>query len=342
MKRLSISRTIVLALALILYASVQIPAKGIDEAKTKLREFVPTLSTLEDKFPEDPQVSLGLAAIYSRHSPSFEYSKRSALLYRKTVALEPSNKAARVGMVKRIVSDFKSELGSLLSVLKMNQQYANAKNLQEVEILPSWSGVNGLYEWLHEEGQEKVVISDFNEARLRICEKFDHKLSPVIAELEKAEKFEPDNAVYNYLRAQLYFDLDKDEKGLDELEKGSRKLYFNTYIVEISTARKRVLQEAGFPENYVRTIDENIPLPWGIPGENKVFKIAKQEQQSGNLKKAKGIYDAIIRISNQYMEEPIPGKEGQAPRKQADRKLEHRFEKIARQKINEIQKEQNK
>ena len=42
------------------------------------------------------------------------------------------------------------------------------------------------------------------------------------------------------------------------------------------------------------------------------------------------------------MEEPIPGKEGQAPRKQSDRKLEHRIEKIARQKINEIYKEQNK
>ena len=349
MKRLSIASILGFSLVLTSYATSRTPdkavleAKALREAEEKLREFVPTLSALEKRFSEDPEVLLGLATIYSHYSPDFEYSKRCALLYRKAVALEPSNKAARIGLVQRVVGDFMSQRGQLLLALEFKQQYAMRENLKEVEIDIPWDDelYKLLCDLLREQGQEKIVIRDFNEARVRLCENFDRtKLPPVMAELEKAEKFEPGNAVYNYLRAQLYFDLDEDERGLEELQKGSRKPYFNTYVIETAAARNRVIREVGFPENYRRTIEENLPLPWGIPAEPKVFMIAKQEQERGNPKKAIEIYEAMIRIENQYNEEPIPGKAGQPPGRQRDRNLSYPFGRMARQQLAKIRPEQ--
>ena len=334
------------------------PQVWYSDAQDKLREVVPSLSVLEDQFPEDPEILLGLATIYARYCPTRELSRRAVQLYRKVIELDPMNKPARIGVVQEVFESFSYKRFWMVESLYSQEYYAKKKNLQEVEILdvPWEDEINDLLcEFLREEGQEKIIVRDFNEALVRVCEKYDRKYLPVIlAELDNAERFEPGNALYNYRRAQLYFDIGNAEKGLEELEKGSRKPYFNRYLVQTAAARKRILQKADFPDKYRHTIEKEVSRAWGLPGESfldpahnmnpwrvpdkpSAFKISKQEQKSGNLKKAIDIYETAIRIAKQYDEEPIPGEAGQGPRKQSDRKKrEYLFEKIARQQLNEI------
>ncbi len=326
-----ITGTIIAVSGLMSYAfSFPPEVKARFEAEDKLRQFVPELSKIEERFSDDSQEMLGLATIYERYSPSFDYWNRSTQLYQKAAALDPNNKAIRAALVRKVLVDFISQRKRVLMQLGPIQEYAKRENLKEVEI-PSWGG---LYEWLHEEGQDKVVIRDFNETRAYLCKKLDRDLPVVIDELSKSEQFEPENALYNYLRAQLNFELGKDSEGLAEFEKGSRKPYLKHYWVEIAAAKKKVLQESGFPEPS-RKIIVNIPPPiGGMPATpDKIFGMAKQQQESNNPRKATEIYEAIIRTTKQIKEEPVPNK---ANGKRGGNWFSERVETQAREQLTKI------
>jgi hypothetical protein len=303
--------------------------KEMSEAEDQLRKFVPSLSAVEKRFPDDIQVLLGLARIYKSYAPSFDYWDRSKQLYRKAVELDPKNKAARAALATKVVVDFLAQR-RILTDLEMQRQYAKQNNLQEVEI-PSWSS---LHEWLREEGQQRVVIRDFNEARSRICEKLDRGLPAVISDLEQAEKIEPENALYNYLRASLNFELGKNADGLKEVERGSEKPYLNNYYIEIAAARRRVLQEGGFPEHYREIIENMQTYLGGLPSYDKLIEVAKQQGASHDLKKAAQICQALIRLAEQVRQEPVPGKPGG---KRGDNELSKRIEREAKQQLAKIQ-----
>jgi hypothetical protein len=323
-----IAGTVIVILGMISQGQDRPTIKEMSEAEDQLRKFVPSLSAVEERFPDDIQVLLGLARIYKSYAPNFDYWDRSKQLYRKAVELDPKNKAARAVRSTEVVSEFLGQRGILMA-LEMKRQYAKENNFQEVEI-PSWSI---LYKWLREEGQQRVVIRDFNEARARICEKLDQGLPAVISDLEQAEKIEPENALYNYLRASLNFELGKDADGLKEVERGSEKPYLNNYYTEVAAARRRILQEADFPEHYREIIENMQTYLGGLPSYDKVMEVAKQQETSQDLKKATEIYEAIIRMANQVREELIPGKPGG---KRGDNEFSRRIEREAKQQLAKI------
>jgi hypothetical protein len=303
--------------------------KEMSEAEDQLRKFVPSLSAVEERFPEDLQVILGLARIYKSYAPSFDYWDRSKQLYRKAVELDPKNKFARAVLAKEIVSKFLGQRGILID-LEMQREYAKDNNLQEVEI-PSWSN---LYKWLREEGQQRVVIRDFNEARARICEKLNRGLPAVISDLERAEKSEPENALYNYLRASLNFELGKEAEGLTEVERGANKPYLNNYWIESAASRRRVLREADFPEHYREIIENMQTYLGGLPSYDKLMEVAKQQETSQDLKKASRICEVLIRLAEQVRQEPVPGEPGG---KRGDNEFSKRIEREAKQQLAKIQ-----
>lgn len=332
-----IATTVLVVLALKSY-SFPPAVKAMMEAEDKLREFVPTLATFEDKFSNDPQLLLGLATIYERYGLRSGHQDRSERLYRKILDMEPDNKAARLSLVTSVVGGWGSQRARVLMRFDAKQEYATRENLQEVEIPPwGWGDPDNLYDWLHEEGQEKVVIRDFNEARARLCEKLDRDLPAAISELEKAEKLEPDNATYNYRRAQLNFELGKDAEGLIDMERGTEKPYLSNYWVPITDALKRVFQEAGFPERYWESILYKYRQVGGGPSIRKVFELAKQQEASQNFEKATEIYEAVIRLANQIREEHFPGEAGQAAGKRGDNEYSKHIERQSKQQLAKIQ-----
>ena len=329
MRRFLIAGTAIVILGMISQGQDRPTIKEMSEAEDQLRKFVPSLSAVEDRFPDDLQVLLGLARIYKSYAPSFDYWDRSKQLYRKAVELNPKNKAACAVRSTEVVSEFLGQRGILMA-LEMKRQYAKENNFQEVEI-PSWSS---LYKWLREEGQQRVVIRDFNEARARICEKLDQGLPAVISDLEKAEKIDPENGLYNYVRAAVNFELGKEAEGLTEVERGANKPYLNNYWIEIAAARKRVLQEGGFPEHYREIIENMQTYLGGLPSYDKLIEIAKQQETSQDLKKASRICEVLIRLAEQVRQEPVPGKPGG---KRGDNEFSKRIDREAKRQLARIQ-----
>ena len=330
MRRFLIAGTAIMILGLISEGADRPTIKEMSEAEDQLRKFVPSLSAVEERFPNDIQVLLGLARIYKSYAPSFDYWDRSKQLYRKAVELDPKNKAAHAAMAMKFVVDFLGQRQGVLLSLELQREYAKENNLQEVEI-PTW---DALYKWLREEGHQRVVIRDFNEARARICEKLDQGLPEVISDLEKAEKIDPENALYNYLRASLNFELGKDADGLKEVEQGSEKPYLNNYYIEIASARRRVLQEGGFPEHYREIIENMQTYLGGLPSYDKLIEIAKQQGTNQDPKKASRICEVLIRLAEQVRQEPVPGKPGG---KRGENEFSRRIEKEAKQQLAKIQ-----
>jgi|GEM_PF-3764530 len=321
MRQFLIAGTAIMILGLISEGPERPTIKEMREAEDQLRKFVPSLSAVEERFPDDIQVLLGLARIYKSYAPSFDYWDRSKQLYRKAVELDPKNKAARAAMATKVVVDFLGQRGILID-LEMQRKYAKENNLQEVEI-PSWSN---LYDWLREEGQQRVVIRDFNEARARISEKLYQGLPAVISDLEQAEKIDPENALYNYLRASINFELGKEAEGLMEVDRGANKPYLNNYYIEIAAARRRVLQEGGFPEPYREIIENMQTYLGGVPSYDKLIEIAKQQERSQDLKTASRVCQVLIRLADQVRQEPVPGEHGG---KRGENEFSRRIEKEA-------------
>ena len=48
----------------------------ISIAENKLRQFLPRLRFLEDKYPNDPEIQLGLGVIYSQYATSPVFSAK--------------------------------------------------------------------------------------------------------------------------------------------------------------------------------------------------------------------------------------------------------------------------
>jgi len=330
MRQFLIAGTVIVILGLIAQGSDRPTIKEMEEAVDRLREFMPKLSELEDHFSSYPPALIGLAYIYQRYGPSPMYWDRSEYLYRKASKLDPKNKVAHAAFAKWVVLNFLSQRGRVMIDLDMLRQYDKSKNFQEVEI-PSWSR---LYEWLHEEGQERVVIRDFNEARARIFGKIDRDLPNVVSTLETAEKIESGNALYNYLRAQLHFERCKDDEGVIEVERGADKPYLSNHWIEIAAVCRGVLLDAGFPEHYLEIIENSHSSPGGLPSYDKLIEIAKQQEARQDFKKAAQIYEALIRMAEQVRQEPVPG--GPAG-KRGKNELSDRIEREAKLQLSKIQ-----
>lgn len=330
-------KTLFSAIALILISVLKsqtlagMSAKPIFEAEDLLRGFTPNMSALEEKFPNDPQILLGLADLY-HYAPSPEYWGKRVLMYRKVLEIDPNNKAAHSSLAMQVLVDFISQRGRVLYLLEMQQKYADDEGIQEVNI-PSW---DPLYEWLRED-HKTVVIRDFNETRARLCSKLDRNLPEVFSELDKGEKFESENALYNYLRAHINFELGRDTEGLAEAERGANKPYLNNYSVQIAEARNIVLQKAGFPDSYRQIIVDRTEMPGrGLPRIDKIFNLAKQQETKGNLKKAAQIYEIVIRMADQVRQEPVPG---QATGKRGDNEISRHIEEQAKRELSRIRSE---
>jgi tetratricopeptide (TPR) repeat protein len=305
------------------------------EAESKLRELVPQLSVVEEKYSNNPQMLLGLAMIYARYGSTMELYEHSIQLYQKAIALNPNDKFANIGLINRKIEDFSRQSDEAIESLKGLKEYAKKNNIKDLEV-PTWAG--SLYDMLKEKDQEKVIIKDFNDTKATLEKKFDSDLQIFLTEIDKAGISEPENAIYSYIRAQLYLYLGKDNEAIEELEKGSRKTSLNNYHKEIFNAQMRVLQEVNFPESYRKVIGDNLATSYsGLPNDIKVFEIAKKSEDSGNIQKAKQIYETIIRIANQIREEPVPIENGKSTVKRGENDYSLRIEKQAKNNLDKIQ-----
>ncbi len=272
---------------------------GDRELGNKIRNLVPTLGELEKKSAQDAEALMGLAATYRSFPPAEEYFDRSLTLYRQAALLAPQDKAIHAGLSEDMVTHFCSRRENLLADLEAKRAYAVRNNLREVEMLP-WGK---LYHELKEEGQEKVMIRDFNETRLKLLAKVDRDLPNVRAVLEQGRELDPQNAYYDYLEAFLELELGNDTQGLAKAKRGSEKPQLNYYHNEVKHAVDRALKETTLGESDRNTLVGAFPRV-GTPPHDRLSDRAWQFEAGGKPDKAREIYETQLRMVRQIREEP--------------------------------------
>jgi tetratricopeptide (TPR) repeat protein len=275
-------------------------------AEEKIRQFLPRLRFLEDKYPNDIEIQLGLGVIYSKYATSPDFSAKAEEQYKKVLKIDPNNRPARCIIARRLCGQSIAERKSGLKTLETLIQMARKENKKEIRIHKDGRPLR----WSEREGPNVTVITDFDNALEQFRRKFDEKLEKqlpvVLAEINKGKRIDPQNALYNYQSALLYFELGENEEAVKQIEEGAIKKY-NYYGIEIYKARARVLREADFPQPHRRFIENyGIVHAWGNWLVQKIDNLAKDYKAQGSLKDAEKMYNLMIRVAEQVREEPVP------------------------------------
>jgi hypothetical protein len=271
------------------------------EAEEHARALVPRLWHFHCRgdFADDPQMLLGSAILMDQFAPHPKYSLRSADLYRAVLEIEPGNRVAMAALARHTVTRFVGDLGRPLMSLEMKRQYAELNNLKEV-VIPSHSD---LYEWFGEEGKDVVTISDFDAARARIVREQLPKVPAVRAVLGEGMRMDPNNALYDYLGAQLDFELGHDEQALVRIRKGAEKAKLDNYVGQLAAARRMLLERRGTAQKHIDTIDSSKSLGGLYVDTDKILRVAEERATAGDTEAAAGMYELLIRVTDQAAEE---------------------------------------
>lgn len=273
-------------------------------ADRKLSEFLPRLQALGEKHLDDEEIQLGLAFLYSSPDVSAGYSREDQ--FEKVFMVNAENRAAWALKTKLLSRQYTAKRRFLIDQLHaMNKN--SKRNARELKI-PRYSR---LYPLLKELGtNDTIVISDFDAALKLLQEKLDSEMPPVLLMLNNGEQNDPENALYNYLKAHIYFELGEENKAIQEIKKAVVKKHINNYVIEEHNAKARILREVGFPEHQLPFIVKRVALftdffraaVW----EKGLVALAENYEAQGAVEDAGKIYKLTLQIAKQIREEPLP------------------------------------
>ena len=141
-------------------------------AEEKTRQFLPRLRFLEDKYPNDVEIQLGLGIIYSKYATSPEFATKAEKQYNKVLKIDPNNRAARSIIARNLCGQSIAERSSGLIALETLIHVAKKENKQEIRIHKDGRPLK----WSEREGPNVMVVTDFNNALEQFRRKLDEKL----------------------------------------------------------------------------------------------------------------------------------------------------------------------
>jgi len=277
-----------------------------DEAEKKVRELLPSLESLEDKYTNDIEIQLGLGVLYSRYATSERFSEKAGEQWQKVLKIDPNNHSAQTAFVKGVGRGATARRAYFLGRLEMRIENAKKSNVKQLTLSRS----SPLFPLLRGEAGESFVTITFEAARKELRVLLDNELRSAITMAAQAQKREPNNAFYDYIKAHLYFELGQREIALKETRNGARKKYLNTYFTEMRGATRKVLAAIDFPEE-MRPYILDMYEPFGdfIRGEiwqKQLVPLAKGYQEQGKAQHVQDISTLVLGISKQIRAEPMP------------------------------------
>jgi tetratricopeptide (TPR) repeat protein len=303
MKR--ILHILLIFVAFLVQPSVDVRADLVVETneERKVREFLPKLTALGQKYSTDSEIQLGLAYIYTKFGGSTTVSAKER--FDKVLAIDPDNKPA-LAALSRIRSrgytatrnNFRVQLEVMIAVME--------KRGKTDLSIPTYSS---LYAFFDGDGENPVAIPDFDSARRQLHEKIDQKYPPtdILAEMNEAQVKDETNALYNYLKAHIYLDTGQTDMAVKEIEEGVSKQYFSTYQEVVGKATARVLQEVDFPQ-----VEGNVIASTRSPFEDFLVQAiwkqgiaerGKDYENQGDFESAGRIYRLTIAMAKQVQPE---------------------------------------
>jgi len=154
------------------------------------------------------------------------------------------------------------------------------------------------------------VKIDFAASREELRKIINKELLSAITVADEAQKREPNNAFYGYIKAHLYFELGEKDMALKEIRDAASQDYLNMYFTEMRRATGKVLAEVSFPDE-MRSYIVDLYEPFGdfIRGEiweKQLVPLAKEYQEKGEAQHVQDISKVVLGITKQIREEPMP------------------------------------
>lgn len=310
-----------------------------EAAKKKVREFWPKIQALGEECPDDAEIQLGIAFLYNTLGAPRDASKKGWVArvgeqekkrweqYNKVLRIEPNNPVLWSIMAKDLARGYTGKRSRLVDELEGKVRNARVRHAGEISIykISPWVPrrlkeedksdevkVKNLYYYLKEVGkkgerEDILVIEDFDLAVRGLREKLDAEAPAVLARLNEGERADGKNALYNYLKAHVYFELGEKEKGLKEIEGGVAKGYLSTYVEEKRKAVARVLGEVDFPEAERKSI-LRVRRPfedflYGWVWKAGLADLAGSCEAKGDFESAEKVYRLALEMADQCQRE---------------------------------------
>lgn len=296
---------LLISVALLVQSAVDVRADLILETKEeqRVREFLPQLGALEQKYSTDSEIQLGLAFIYTKFGPSTTASPKER--FDKVLAIDPHNRPALATLSRKRARRYVATRNDFCNQLEWMIDAAEKRGKTELSI-PTYSELYALFDG---DGEKPIILTDFDSARRQLREKIDKKYpsTDILAEMNEAQAKDETNALYNYLKAHIYLDTGQTDMAVRELEEGVSKKYFSTYQEVLGKAVARVLQAVDFPQ-----VEKDEIAGTRSPFEDFLVQaiwkrgIAEQGtryEEQGDFRSAERIYKLTIAMSKQVQSE---------------------------------------
>jgi tetratricopeptide (TPR) repeat protein len=272
------------------------------EAERQLSGFFPKLRILEDKYRDDAEIQLGLVFLYYMYDTPRDFLVIEPL--ENVLTIDPSNRPASALLSKLLCTCYTATRRDLLDQLESVVNDAREGNIETLELYKG----SDLRQWFKEKNINTVIIRDFELAPQALREKIEEGAPIILAMLNECQSKDLENALYNYLRAHLYFELGEKDKAINEIQGALTKEYLSDHIGEMSKAAARVLREVKFPQRQVELI---IGIQHPFAGflrsniwERGLARLGKSYEAQRDFKTARRMYRLMISVAKQCQERP--------------------------------------
>ncbi len=248
-------------------------------AGQELSQKVDEISNTFIKYPKEGRLHLAAADSYRMVGgiPN-EPRAHSGKEYEIAVQLEPKNRLARALWMKYAAERHTGAIA---------RYYRNMEEPKK-----------------REESGGKVGAANIRKRGASRKPELDKKTHYFLEELNKSQDIDPDNALYNYLSAFIYFVGREREKAIDEIERGLKKKYVSLYTKERIEARQRLLDEIDFPSPE-RELFLTTSSSFGMRGLicKDLVEMGKEWQKNNKFNEAEKFYSMVVRIAEQTKED---------------------------------------
>jgi hypothetical protein len=303
--------------------------KQYKNAQDEFLNYLPKIELLEEKYADDPEFLLGSAILYTQYANTERMVKKIDKQWERILSSDPNNKAALATVTIKNTQFYTTRVQTRLDELESKIMSAKKRGVDSITIpyqrsttrliqnegdtFQTSSNVKiqpELYKYFSTGDNKDIVIKDFDAARITLKEKLTTELAESIDLISNAENRDTDNALYNYLKANIYFEIGNSEPALEQVRIAGKKKFLNTYFVESRQAVFKVLELINFPEQMRQYItDRYSPIGPFIIGniEKKILEpaVTKYEKQ-GQTDRTEEIFNMASLMAEQIRKEPMP------------------------------------
>ena len=303
--------------------------KQLVQIEDEFHNYLPKIELLENQYANDPDFLIGSALLYSKYGNSEVVVEKSDQQWERIFSFDPNNKVALAitvkdvqfyperlsliydELIRRINSAKAREFGSITIRYQIN--YGPNKIVEkngEKILQPAQTSQSRLYKYFSQGNNKDIVISDFESAEVKLKAKLNLELAESLDIIDNAEKRDPDNALYNYLKAHIYFKLGNNDFGLNQIKLGTQKEYLKTYYPQIIQSVSKVLDLINYPESLRQYISarysSTAQLIRSMLLTDDLEPLINEFYEQKKVEPIKEIINMVSLIKEQIHEEPMP------------------------------------